>query len=99
MTAPIDTRLVPAAIREQGPQAVELYAAALQFEGVLMAQITEQMLAGEGEGVAGGGAYGAMLPQSLADGVTAGGGLGLAGELYRAMATRAGLAAAGTERS
>jgi Rod binding domain-containing protein len=105
MTLPIDTSLVPPDVRVAGPGAVKLYGAALQFEGLLVQQITQQMFDGtqaasgedadgsDGPGAAGG-PYQAMLPGTLADAITAGGGLGLAPELYRTISQRLGMTSA-----
>jgi Rod binding domain-containing protein len=105
MVDPINTTSIPADVRAAGPDAVKLYGAALQFEGLLVQQITEQMFqstqddssseddstTGGDAGGIGAGPYQSMLPSTLADSITQGGGLGLAGELYRSMALRAGI--------
>ena len=92
MLPPIDITLLPADVRQAGPEAEKLYAAALQFEGMLVQQISTQMFAAaQSDQEGGSGPYGAMLPQALADGITAGGGLGLAPELYRSFRQRLGL--------
>jgi Rod binding domain-containing protein len=86
MLPPIDTSLVPAGVRNAGPQAVKLYGVALQFEGLLTSQITQQMFdatqSGDDSG-SDGGPYQSMLPGALSDSITGAGGLGLADELYR----------------
>lgn len=106
MVDPIDTTSIPADVRAAGPDAVKLYGAALQFEGLLVQQITEQMFqstqddssgddqdstTGGDAGGIGAGPYQSMLPQTLADSITRGGGLGLADDLYRSMALHAGI--------
>jgi Rod binding domain-containing protein len=96
MLPPIDTSLMPPEVRKAGPEAVKLYGAALQFEGLLTSQITQQMFDatqdtgggddeddsdGTGSG-SDGGPYQSMLPSALADSITQSGGLGLAHQLY-----------------
>ena len=107
MVDPINTTSIPADVRAAGPDAVKLYGAALQFEGLLVQQITEQMFqstqddssgdddstTGGGSGGIGAGPYQSMLPSTLSDAITQGGGLGLAPELYRSMSLRLGLGA------
>ena len=75
---------------------MKLYGAALQFEGLLTSQLTQQMFDatqdtgggdngddsdGTGSG-SDGGPYQSMLPSALADSITQSGGLGLAHQLY-----------------
>ena len=105
MVDPINTTSIPADVRKAGPEAVKVYSAALQFEGMLVQQITEQMFqstqddssgdddstTGGGSGGIGAGPYQSMLPSTLSDAITQGGGLGLAPELYRSMSLRLGL--------
>jgi Rod binding domain-containing protein len=106
---PIDTTTIPADVRAAGPQAVKLYDAALQFEGLLTQQLTQQMFDSTGADSESssdsgddsmvstdGGPYQSMMPQALSDSITAGGGLGLADELYRAMAMRYGIGTTGS---
>ena len=113
MLPPIDTTQIPPEVRKAGPQAEKLYGAALQFEGMLVQQITDQMFqsvqddsssdgsssdgtdgtdgtTGGGSGIDGG-PYQSLMPSTLADAITQGGGLGLADELYRSMALRYGI--------
>jgi Rod binding domain-containing protein len=86
---PIDSSLLPADVRSAGPEARELYTAALGFEQLLL----EQLAAGLGESAFGdgedepglGGAsamYRQLLPGALAEGLAASGGIGLARGLY-----------------
>ena len=112
MLPPIDTSQFPPDVRKAGPEAEKLYGAALQFEGMLVQQITDQMFQsvqddssdsssdGSGSDTTGGsgvsgGPYQSLLPSTLADAITADGGLGLAHDLYRSMALRLGLAQGG----
>jgi Rod binding domain-containing protein len=88
MLPPIDTSLIPANVQNAGPQAVKLYGVALQFEGLLTSQITQQMFdatqgMSDDQDQQDGGPYQSMLPGALSDSLTAAGGLGLAPELYR----------------
>jgi Rod binding domain-containing protein len=41
MTSPIDTSLIPAQIRAEGPKAEKLYSSALQFEQMLVQQLAQ----------------------------------------------------------
>jgi Rod binding domain-containing protein len=43
MLPPIDPAQLPPDVRKAGPEAQKLYGAALQFEGMLVQQITDQM--------------------------------------------------------
>lgn len=57
-TTPIDTALLPADIRKAGPKAEQLYSAALDFEQVLLRQVTSELDAttqadGSGDGSGG----------------------------------------------
>jgi hypothetical protein len=77
---PIDDAALPAAVRTGSPQARERYQAGLAFERQLVAQLAKQLTATAGES-AGSGPYAQLLPDALADAITAAGGLGLAGDL------------------
>ena len=86
---PIDQSLLPAAVRNGSPQTKKTYTAALGFERVLVEQLAKAMndTAQNPETDADNGAdaatttYGDLLPGALADGIIAGGGLGLASQL------------------
>jgi Rod binding domain-containing protein len=85
---PIDSALLPADVRADGPRARELYTAALGFERMLARELGRSLASAfEGEEGSGGGGemYRQMLPDALADGLAAGGGLGLAPALYRSL--------------
>ena len=74
-TLPIDTALLPADVRAEGPRARELYAAVLGFERMLARELGRSLASAfEGEEGAGGGGemYRQMLPDALADGLAAG---------------------------
>ena len=91
------TRSTPASlppdVRRPGPEAQQLYAAALAFEqhahpaahavARRPAQAAERADDAASSGDATTSMYKQMLPDAIAQGVTAGGGLGLAGLLYR----------------
>jgi Rod binding domain-containing protein len=87
----IDPRLLPREVREGGEKERELYASALGFESMLVRKLAESLSAQTGENEDGEGGDAAastlrnQLPEALADGIAAAGGLGLAPELYRAM--------------
>jgi|GEM_PF-1300819 Rod binding domain-containing protein len=92
--------LEPAWVRHGTPAVQKQYAAAVQFEQMLLTQMASSLtqngeLGGEGSGEEGeggsssepgAGVYSSMLPQALASGVVSGGGLGLAAELTRQLA-------------
>jgi Rod binding domain-containing protein len=86
---PIDGALLPADVRAGGARARELYTAALGFERMLTQELGKSLAAafeGDGEDGSGGqGMYAQMLPDALADGLAAGGGLGLAPALYHSL--------------
>jgi len=77
---------LPADVRAGGAEARDAYRTAAAFEGLLVRQLTEQLAAstgGEEPESAASQAYREQLPQALADGIAAAGGLGLADQLYR----------------
>jgi Rod binding domain-containing protein len=74
MTSPIDTSMIPAQVRAQGPKAEALYGSALQFEQMLVQQLAQEMLKTAGDT---GNEYASLLPNALADAVEQNGGLGL----------------------
>jgi Rod binding domain-containing protein len=87
---PIDAALVPAEVRQAGPEAQKLYASALSFESMLTRQLAQSLTASlksedEESSDPASGIYGQMLPDAFAAGLTAAGGLGLAPQLYRAL--------------
>ena len=86
-TLPIDSALLPADVRAGGARARELYTAALGFERMLTQELGKSLASAfEGEDESGGGQmYAQMLPDALADGLAAGGGLGLAPALYHSL--------------
>jgi len=74
---PIDQATLPADVRAAGPQARARYQAALSFERQLTTELAKQLSSTAGESL-GSGPYAQLLPEALADGITAAGGLGLA---------------------
>ncbi len=132
MSAPLSTAAaivsgpsVPASVRDGSPAARNAYQTALDFEQMLVQQLSKGMiedsgLGGEGEGeaagevsgevsgeagasgqagAAGSGLLSALGPQALSEGITRGGGLGLATQLMAALdptATTAAAAAGGS---
>jgi Rod binding domain-containing protein len=93
---PIDQALVPANVRAAGPDATKRYDAALSFEGMLdeqLAQALTQTLQGPDDGSDDDGTSTdaatsltlQLLPQSLAQGLVAAGGTGLAAQLYQSL--------------
>lgn len=96
----IGAQALPADVRAAGKDAQQQYRTALSFENVLMAQLTKTMqstadpvLDPESDDdsaaapSAAGGAYSQMLPGVMADALTAGGGIGIAREVYDALRT------------
>ncbi|MGI9100453.1 MAG: rod-binding protein [Solirubrobacteraceae bacterium] len=83
--------VLPAEVRAAGVDAQQEYRTALAFERVLIGQLTKAMQATVGgEEDAGGAAtqtYRDMLPGTMADALVAGGGIGLASDLVRALRT------------
>ena len=84
---------LPPEIRAAGAGAQQEYRAALSFERVLLGQLTKAMQATVPTDDADGGTsaatktYKDMLPDKMADAVLAGGGIGLASDLVRALRT------------
>jgi len=86
---PIDQSLLPAAVRNGSAQTKKAYTAALGFERMLVEQLAQAMNStaqpqtdGSDDGSdAATTTYKDMLPGALTDGIMAGGGLGLAGQL------------------
>ncbi|MBX5475010.1 MAG: hypothetical protein IRZ20_08355 [Thermoleophilia bacterium] len=88
---PIDQALLPPEARAGGAEGARLYAAALGFESLLVQQLASQLAASAGldggsdpDGAAAS-PYAALLPDALAQAVSAGGGLGLAPQIYQAL--------------
>jgi hypothetical protein len=79
---PVDQATLPADIRSAPAARRQAYEAGLQFERVLVQQLTqelEQTAQPQGEDAdPAGGAYAQLLPDALTDGVMSAGGLGLA---------------------
>ena len=79
---------LPREVRDGSADDKKAYRAALGFERMLVAQLTEQLsdsATGSEEESSTPAPYREMLSDALADGVIAGGGLGLAEQLYRGM--------------
>jgi Rod binding domain-containing protein len=92
---PAGARLPPE-VRAAGAGAQQAYRSALSFERVLLGQLTKAMQAtvpADGEDGAAGATsaatqtYKNMLPDQMADALVAGGGIGLASDLVRALRT------------
>jgi hypothetical protein len=96
ISAAVAGAAVPKAIRDEGPDAVQGFRAALSFESMLLKQMLAEALpesptgSTEEEGFGGGeegNAFTAMptavsLPETVAEAVVGAGGLGLATEMY-----------------
>ena len=107
MIDPIDTSVLPPDVRAAGPAAERLYAGALGFEQELTQQLAQSLAdsaqpddgsdddSGDDAVMAGDATtsmYQQMLPDAMAQGVTAAGGLGLADQLYRSLRMKDGSA-------
>jgi Rod binding domain-containing protein len=87
---PIDAGVLPAAIRNGSAADKKNYQAALGFERMLVQQLTKAMAdttktGDDDESSAATSTYRAMLPDALADGITASGGLGLAQQMMKGL--------------
>jgi Rod binding domain-containing protein len=97
---PIDSALLPASVRNAGPQAQKLYSTALSFEQQLTQKLAESLTAtlqdpsadtDDSDDPDGSSTSSStsmvqqMLPDALAQGMTQAGGLGLANQLYEAL--------------
>ena len=101
----IDQSQMPAAVQKGGQKAEQLYSTALQFEQVLVQQLLQQVdFTGSDNSDSSDGSddgssssdsttsmYSQMLPDALAQGVTNGGGIGLASSIYDSLAVQQGL--------
>ena len=96
----LNPALMPTEVRQGTRDDQQAYRAALGFERMLVLQLARSLSdtaegdgAGEDSGEAGlssvSHAYRDMLPDAMADGVLAGGGLGLGEQLYRALREQA----------
>ena len=77
---PIADTLVPAAVREAGD--TKVYKAALGFESMMLDQLTKTMVQDSDLADS---PYADQISGSFSQGLLQGGGIGLAGELYRAL--------------
>ena len=84
---PIDPAALPADVRNGTPQQRKSYEAALGFERMLVAQLAKSMAntaqGDDDQADAATTTYRSMLPDAMADGITAAGGLGLARDLVK----------------
>ncbi len=107
----VNQALEPASVRNGSPARQQAYARALDFEGMLVQQLSQSLTAvggltedgGEGaEGGAGtaiGGGLSSLMPEALSNGVMSQGGLGLATQLMEDLEPVGGAAAAGSRSS
>jgi Rod binding domain-containing protein len=80
--------VLPAEVRNGGPEAKKAYGAALDFERMLVKQLTKSLtdssaLGGGEQGSGSPAAYREMISDGIADAITQGGGIGLAHEIYK----------------
>ena len=87
---------LPAEVRNGSAADKEAYKAALGFEQVLLGHLVKSMAA---DGPLAEGPYAAPVQDALSSGLVASGGLGLATDLYRALAQRTSSAGTGRERA
>ena len=89
---PIDQNLLPADIRNGSQERKQTYTAALGFERMLVNELAKSMSKTAQDDSDGGDAatstYRDLLPGALADGIVAGGGLGLARQMVPAEETK-----------
>jgi hypothetical protein len=79
--ASVPSTALPPDVREGSAEDKKTYRAALGFEQVMLTELLREvdgLAAPEGTPAA----YGGLVPQTLADALVAGGGIGLARELY-----------------
>jgi Rod binding domain-containing protein len=103
---PIDTAFEPASVRNGSPAVQKAYASALDFESMLVQQLSRSLaetsgLGGEGMSEEGEGGsdpastqLSSLLPQTLTEGVMSHGGLGLAQQMMGSLAPPASATAA-----
>jgi Rod binding domain-containing protein len=82
---PVDRSQLPADIRSASPARQDAYTAALGFERLLVQQLTESLAATSRDALGGDSPYASLLPDAMADGVMASGGLGLARQIADAI--------------
>ncbi len=82
---PIDRSLLPADVRTAPQARQDAYTGALGFERLLVQPLTESRGATSRDALGGDSPYASLLPEAMADGVMASGGLGLARQLADAI--------------
>jgi Rod binding domain-containing protein len=85
---PTGPTALPREVREGTPDQQKAYRAALGFERMLVGQLLQSL----GEDALGASedtpaAYKQLMPDAIADSMTSGGGLGIADQLYKSLAT------------
>ena len=83
---PIGPTALPREVREGTPDQQKAYRAALSFERVLVGQLLQSLgddALGTSEDTPA--AYKQLMPDAMADSLTAGGGLGIAQQLYKSI--------------
>jgi Rod binding domain-containing protein len=97
VSASIAAAAVPAEVKKEGTEAVDNYKSALQFEGMLLKEMLTDALPEEMGGTSGeegGGSEGeesafnydpqlSSMPETVANSIISGGGIGLAKEMYK----------------
>jgi Rod binding domain-containing protein len=106
---PIDPTFEPASVRNGSPAVKKAYSDALDFESMLVQQMTQSLAATSGLGASGGegeseesegtsdpaaSQLSSLLPQTLSEGVMSHGGLGLAPQLLGSIERSQGIAVA-----
>jgi hypothetical protein len=82
---PVDRALLPPALHDAAPAKRDAYAAGLGFERLLVQQLADSLADSAKDAFGGSSPYASLLPDALAEGVMAGGGLGLAAHLTEAI--------------
>jgi len=80
--------VLPADVRRGTAADKQNYKAALGFEQVLMQQVVQSMTGDDKDSPLAQGPYASTMQTSLADALTANGGLGLAQQLYKEMGSK-----------
>ena len=80
MISPINDAAIPADVREEG--GTQAYKAALGFESMLLDQLSQTLVKDSGLGDS---PYASSVTEAFSSSLLQGGGIGLAGRLYKAL--------------
>jgi Rod binding domain-containing protein len=84
----VSDTLLPASVRSGSASDKQHYKAALGFEQMLAQQLVQSMAGDDQDSPLAQGPYAATMQNALSDSLTAGGGLGLAQQLYKEMGSK-----------